>query len=196
MRLVLASASPRRRDLLAAAGITCDIRPQDVDEAELPGESPMAYVLRVARAKAEAGVRAVASAAPGAPEVAVLAADTTVAVDGHILAKAADAAEALAMLRRLAGRAHHVHTAVVLRAGERAFEQVVTTEVHFRPLTDAELATYVAGREWHDKAGAYGIQGQGGALVAAVYGSYTNVVGLPLAEVVALLRAAGVGGVA
>lgn len=193
--MVLASASPRRRDLLAAAGITCDIRPQDVDEAELPGESPMAYVLRVARAKATAGVGAVVGAA-GGPEVAVLAADTTVAVDGHILAKAADAAEALAMLRRLAGRAHHVHTAVVLRAGERAFEQVVTTEVHFRALSEAELATYVAGREWHDKAGAYGIQGQGGALVAAVYGSYTNVVGLPLAEVVALLRAAGVGGAA
>lgn len=195
MRLVLASASPRRRDLLAAAGITCDIRPQDVDEAELPGELPMAYVLRVARAKAAAGVGAVVGAA-GGPEVAVLAADTTVAVDGHILAKAAGAAEALAMLRRLAGRAHHVHTAVVLRVGERAFEQVVTTEVHFRALTEAELATYVAGREWHDKAGAYGIQGQGGALVSAVYGSYTNVVGLPLAEVVALLGAAGVGGAA
>jgi septum formation protein len=195
MRLVLASASPRRRDLLAAAGITCDIRPQDVDEAELPGELPMAYVLRVARAKAAAGVGGVVGAA-GGPVVAVLAADTTVAVDGHILAKAADAAEALAMLRRLAGRAHHVHTAVVLRVGERAFEQVVTTEVHFRALTEAELATYVAGREWHDKAGAYGIQGQGGALVSAVYGSYTNVVGLPLAEVVALLGAAGVGGAA
>ncbi len=187
MRLALASASPRRRDLLAAAGIPCDIAPQDVDEAIHDGELPIAYVLRVARSKA--------AAYRGACE-AVLAADTTVAIDGAILAKAADDADAARMLALLSGRAHAVHTAVVLAWGEARLERVVTTEVRFRALTAAEIGAYIATGEPRDKAGAYGIQGHGGALVAAVHGSYTNVVGLPLPETLAMLRAAGVGGAA
>lgn len=183
MRLALASASPRRRDLLRAAGIPCEIAPQDVDEATQPGEAPIGYVLRVARSKA--------AAYRGACEV-VLAADTTVAVDGAILAKAADDEDAVRMLTRLAGRTHVVHTAVVVRAGERSLEQVVSTEVRFRSLSEPEIRAYVATGEPRDKAGAYGIQGQGGALIGAVFGSYTNVVGLPLAEALAMLRAAGI----
>lgn len=184
MRLALASASPRRRDLLAAAGIPCEVAAQDVDEASWPGESPIAYVLRVARAKA--------SAYRGTCE-AVLAADTTVALDGAILAKATDDDDAARTLARLAGRAHAVHTAVVLVAGETRLERVVTTEVVFRALGEAEIRAYVATGEPRDKAGAYGIQGRGGALVAEVFGSYTNVVGLPLAETLTMLRAIGVG---
>jgi len=183
MRLALASASPRRRDLLAAAGIGAEIAPQDVDESLVPNETPMAYVLRVARAKA---------AAYGGSCEAVLAADTTVAIDGLSLAKSEDDADAKRMLRVLAGRAHVVHTAVVLRTPAGTMERVVSTEVRFRALSDAEIERYVVSGEHKDKAGAYGIQGKGGALVDAVDGSYTNIVGLPLEETLAMLRAAGV----
>ena len=179
--LVLASASPRRRELLERVGLALEVRPADVDEAPLPGEAPRAYVARVARDKAHAAAR------PGAW---VLAADTTVTIDGAILAKAGDAAEAAAMLRRLAGRVHQVITAFTL-LGEREHDEVVTTDVEFVALDEPTIAAYVASGEWRGKAGAYAIQGIGAALVREVRGSVTNVIGLPLAEVLAALRALG-----
>lgn len=181
--LVLASASPRRRELLERVGIALDVRPADVDEAELPGEPPAAYVQRIARAKAWA-----AAAAPGQ---CVLAADTTVTIDGAILAKAATAAEAAAMLRRLSGRTHEVMTAFVARRGDDAREAVITTEVAMIDFDGPLLDDYLASGEWRDKAGAYAIQGIAAALVREVRGSVTNVIGLPLAEVLAALAALG-----
>ncbi len=178
---ILASASPRRRDLLAGAGLHFVVTPADIDEATLPGEDPRRYVRRVARAKAVA-----------VPGPAVLAADTTVDLDGLILGKPRDAADAIAMIRSLAGRRHHVHTGVALRVAGRTYDFVKTTPVWFRPLTDSEIAAYVATGDPLDKAGAYGIQSAGGAVVDTVRGSYTNVMGLPLRETVALLRRHGV----
>lgn len=178
--LILASASPRRRELLTGAGITFTVQPADTDETWLPGELPRAYVLRVAREKA----RSVAALRPGAR---VLAADTTVAMDDRVLGKPVDAAHAAAMLGDLAGREHAVHTAIVLVTGSRVTHRVVSTRVRFRPLTSQEIEDYIATGEPFDKAGGYGIQGRGGALVDVVHGSYTNVVGLPLAETLALL---------
>lgn len=180
--LILASASPRRRELLESAGVAFSVHPADADETWRPGELPRAYVLRVARAKA----RVVAERFAGR---SVLAADTTVAIDDRVLGKPVDAAHAAAMLGDLAGREHAVHTAVVLRAGARETHRVVSTRVRFRPLSAAEIAAYVATGEPFDKAGGYGIQGRGGALVDVVHGSYTNVVGLPLAETLGLLAA-------
>lgn len=179
--LILASASPRRRELLERVGLALEVRPADVDETPLPGEAPRAYVARVARAKAQAIAR------PGAW---VLAADTTVTIDGAILGKAADGAEAAAMLRRLSGRVHEVITAFTL-IGEAARDEVVASEVAFVALDEPTIAAYVASGEWRGKAGAYAIQGIGAALVREVRGSVTNVIGLPLAEVVAALREAG-----
>lgn len=167
--------------LLEGAGLTPHIVAPHVDEAILPGETPIAYGLRVATDKARAVEGEV-----------VLAADTVVALDGECLAKAADAEDAVRMLSQLAGRTHTVHTAVVVRAGERLLFEVVSTTVRFRALTEREVRAYVATGEPMDKAGAYGIQGHGGALVAYVRGSYTNVVGLPLEETLALLRLVGV----
>lgn len=183
--LVLASASPRRLALLRAAGLTPEVSPQSVDERPLGGEAPIAYVLRIARAKADA-------CTPREASRLVLAADTTVALDGEILAKAEDVREAEAMLARLSGRTHAVHTAVVVRDRQRRIERVVTTLVRFRALSTDEIRRYVATGESMDKAGAYGIQGHGGALVAHVDGSYTNVVGLPLEETLQLLSSMGV----
>ena len=179
--LILASASPRRRELLERVGLALEVRPADVDETPLPGEPPRAYVARVARAKAQALAR------PGAW---VLAADTTVTIDGAILGKAADGAEAAAMLRRLSGRVHEVITAFTL-LGDAARDEVVASEVAFVALDEPTIAAYVASGEWRGKAGAYAIQGIGAALVREVRGSVTNVIGLPLAEVLAALRAAG-----
>lgn len=175
-RLVLASASPRRRALLAAAGVDVDVRPADVDETWFPGEAPRAYALRVAREKARAvdGDR-------------VLAADTVVALDGGVLGKPRDVEEARAMLAALSGREHHVYTAVVLRDAHRERHRVVSTRVRFRPLQPRDLDWYVATGEPFDKAGGYGIQGHGGTLVDRLAGSYTNVVGLPLRETLSLL---------
>jgi septum formation protein len=182
VKFTLASASPRRRQLLAQVGLAPAVAPSDVDETPHPGEAPAAYARRVAEDKARA------CAATGA----VLAADTVVALEGRILGKAADAAEARAMLADLSGRTHEVHTAVVLKDPAGALHGVVvTTEVRFRRLDAAEIARYVETGEPMDKAGAYGIQGEGGALVAWVHGSYTNVVGLPLEETLALLAQVG-----
>lgn len=188
--LVLASASPRRRDLLCQVGVRHVVRVADVDESPLPGETPRDYVQRLAQAKAAAVV------ALGEHALPVLGADTTVVLDGDILGKPRDAADALAMLRRLSGREHEVYTAVALCVpGEAPLDPrlaLSVTRVRFRAVDDALLARYVASGEPLDKAGAYGIQGLGAALVARIEGSYSGVVGLPLAETVELLVAAGV----
>ena len=187
--LVLASASPRRREMLERIGLAIEVHPADVDESPHDGEAPEAYVARIARAKAIAVARKDRSW--------VLAADTTVTLDGTILGKAETPEEAAKMLRWLAGRTHQVLTAFVL-IGERddktvVREGLVSTDVTFIHLEDldAMLADYVASGEWRGKAGAYAIQGIGAALVREVRGSVTNVVGLPLAEVVAALREVG-----
>ena len=181
--LILASASPRRRELLARVGVALDVRPADIDETPLAGgEEPAAYVLRIARAKA--------AATPRAPGEWVLAADTTVTIDGVILGKAGDGREAADMLRRLAGRTHQVITAFAVR-GERDTHGVVVTDVEMVPLDAAAIADYVASDEWRGKAGAYAIQGIAAAFVRAVRGSVTNVIGLPLVEVLEALRAIG-----
>ena len=178
--LILASASPRRAQLLNAAGIRFETRAADVDETPLPGELPDAYVQRLAREKAEA----VARTARGR---IVLGADTTVVVDRRILAKPADAAEAREMLEQLAGRPHEVLTGVALAGAGEPAVAVASTAVWFAPMTSEDIAWYVETGEWHDKAGAYGIQGKISRFVARVEGSYTNVVGLPVSLVCDLL---------
>jgi septum formation protein len=186
-RLVLASASPRRRRLLASIGLTFDVWPAEVDETDFEGEPPLGYVERVAASKA----RSVVSRTHG-PEldgVAVLAADTTVDVDGTILAKPTDDDDARRMLRLLSGRTHRVHTCVYgwTVDGEQAAS--VTTDVTFARLSDQGIEWYLSMGEHLDKAGAYGMQGAGGALVRHISGSPTNVIGLPLAETIGVLRA-------
>jgi septum formation protein len=182
--LILASASPRRADLLRAAGIEFELEAAEIDEDPLPGESPDQYVLRVARDKAEA----VACRKSGN---LVLAADTTVVVGGSILGKPADDGEARAMLQRLSGREHLVMTGVVLRNGRREFAAVERTRVRFLPLDAEEIDRYIASGEPHDKAGAYAIQGGASRFIDQLDGSYTNVVGLPIGRVCSLLREAG-----
>jgi septum formation protein len=181
--LYLASASPRRRELLARVGVETVVRPSDIDERQHDGEAPLAYVRRVAAEKAGACAR-------GAGDFA-LAADTIVEIDGLVLGKAADEDEAAAMLRRLVGRTHRVSTAVCLAGPSGTHELVVTTEVDVVAAGEDDIAGYVASGEWRGKAGAYAVQGIAGSLVSAVRGSITNVIGLPLAEVVALLRETG-----
>jgi len=185
--LVLASASPRRRELLERIGITFEVQPADIDERAEDGEAPGAYVARIARAKA--------AAIAGRGDRWVLAADTTVTLDGAILGKADNPEEATRMLRSLAGRTHQVLTAFVL-VGERAGEpcvrdELVSTDVAMVDASAATLADYVASGEWRGKAGAYAIQGIAAALVREIRGSVTNVIGLPLAEVIAALREVG-----
>jgi len=177
---VLASASPRRKQLLANAGIPCKVRPANVEEIPQPGETPRDYVRRLARAKAEA-----VQAQPG--EV-VLGADTTVEIDGRILEKPADAADAIRMLGLLQGRSHQVHTGVCLVHEGRPVEEVSSTEVVFRSLEEGEIREYVASGEAMDKAGAYGIQGRASRFVEKVNGCYFNVVGLPVSLVWRILQ--------
>ena len=184
MRLILASASPRRTGLLREAGYAFDVEPAHVDESGLAGEAPRAYVLRVAALKA----RAVAASHP---DDLVLAADTTVVIDGLMLAKPSDDDDARRMLGLLSGRTHDVLTGVVLVCAGRESSAVADTRVRFRPLTRAEIDWYVASGEPHDKAGAYGVQGLASRFVEAVDGSYSNVVGLPVGAVRALLDAQG-----
>jgi septum formation protein len=184
--LVLASASPRRSELLARIGIRFDVAPSDVDESPRPGEAPEPYALRIATEKAEVARLA-------HPGRAVLAADTVVTIDGDLLGKAVDPAEAAAMLRRLVGRTHAVVTAFVLIAGDgRRTHGAVRTEVDLRAAADDEIADYAAAGEWRGKAGAYASQGMAAAWVLAMRGSVTNVIGLPLAEVVVALADLGV----
>jgi len=178
---VLASASPRRAALLAAAGVDCEVVPADVDERALPGESADGHVSRLALAKAAA----VAAHRKGQ---LVLGADTVVVVDGAILGKPADDRDAIAMLERLSGRAHDVLTGVCLFAAGPVRQSVERSRVTFARLSPDEIAWYVASGEPRDKAGAYAIQGLGSRFVTGVEGSYCNVVGLPVSTVYAWLR--------
>ena len=181
--LVLASSSPRRRDLLRLAGVTFRSASPDVDETPLSGEQAARYVERLARAKAQV--------VPIAPDDVVLAADTTVALGPTIYGKPTDAADARRMLRELSGRTHEVLTGVAVRAGAVVTTAVVTTAVTLIDIAPAELAWYVSTGEPLDKAGAYALQGGGGSFVASVAGSVSNVVGLPMTTVADLLAAAG-----
>ncbi len=183
-RLILASASPRRRDLLALAGIAPDeVRPAEIDETPLPGELPRALVQRLA------GEKARAAAAPGDY---TLAADTVVAAGRRILGKPEDAAEARRFLELLSGRQHRVLTAVALIAPDgRESARLSETFVRFKRLAGEDIDSYLATGEWRGKAGGYAVQGMAEAFVTRLNGSWSGVVGLPLYETLALLRGAG-----
>ncbi len=189
MRVVLASQSPRRRELLASIGVSVEVRPGAADESVLPGEGAEAYVRRLSRAKAEA--------VPASPGEIVLGADTAVVLGAEILGKPRDEADAARMLRTLSGRTHVVWTGVHGRAlapdgrSERSETIAVSSAVRFVTLDPARIGWYVSTGEPLDKAGAYAVQGVGGVLVRGVAGSVTNVVGLPLAETLALLGRLG-----
>jgi septum formation protein len=186
--LVLASASPRRAELLARVGLRFVVRPADIDESPRPDERPGDYVVRMASEKASA---AAARTEEALAQLPLLAADTIVVLDRRILGKPSGPEEAAEMLGRLAGRRHEVTTAYRIVRGATAVERAVTTLVNFRLLSPAELAAYLASGEWQGKAGAYAVQGIAALFATELRGSFTNVVGLPLAEVVADLRAVG-----
>lgn len=180
--LILASASPRRRDLLLQIGITPDhIVTTDIDETPRRDELPRLLALRLARAKADAVNE----------DGAVLAADTVVAAGRRVLGKPDDEASARAMLSLLSGRRHRVYTAVVLRLGERRTERLVQSIVTFARITDAQMTAYLQTGEWCGKAGGYAIQGHAASFIRFISGSYSNVVGLPLFETAQLLRGIG-----
>jgi septum formation protein len=193
-RIYLASRSPRRRDLLKQVGVPFELlllredlrRGADVDETPQPEESPGVYVLRVAQAKASMAVRQIALR--GLPQKPALAADTTVVFDGAIMGKPGDAADAARMLRTLSGREHQVLTAVAVALRDRVETQISVSSVWFRELSDADIRRYCATGEPLDKAGAYGIQGRAGAFVTRINGSYSGIMGLPLAETAELLE--------
>jgi septum formation protein len=192
VHLILASASPRRAELLRAAGFEFDTIIADVDEAVQPGESPATYVRRVAAEKSAYVASGLASyVASGG---VILAADTAVVVDGEILGKPRDEADAASMLRKLAGRRHEVLTGVSLRHGAYELGRVEMTAVFFSALSEHDVAWYVASGEGRDKAGGYAIQGLASRFIHRIEGSYSNVVGLPVAAVVELLRE--IGGIA
>lgn len=181
MPLILASRSPRRAELLAAAGIPFEVLAVDVDEAPRAHETPAAYVERLAIEKA----RAVHRLRPGAH---VLGADTTVTIDGDILGKPIDAADATRMLRALSGRAHDVHTGIALVTPDGVRSAVDTTRVWFDPMTDEDISWYVETGEPMGRAGAYAIQGFASRFIPRIEGSYSNVVGLPVALVGSILK--------
>ena len=183
--LLLASASPRRAELLRQLGVVFEQQPADIDERQLSGESAEDYVARLAWEKS-------AAVQQGDPEVVVLAADTCVVLDDQVLGKPEDEFDALAMLARLGGREHRVLTAVCVRQDQRVEEALSDTRVRFCTLTHEQCLAYIATGEPWDKAGAYGIQGVAGAFVDSLEGSYSGVVGLPLAETWELLRRVGV----
>jgi septum formation protein len=184
MRLILGSGSPRRLELLAGLGIVPDaVLPPDIDETPRKGELPRPYAERLAREKA--------AAVAAGPDDIVLCADTTVAVGRRILGKPADAGEAAAFLTLLGGRRHEVITAVAVHRGARAWQRTSVSTVKMKRLSDLELNAYLASGEWQGKAGAYGIQGAAGAFIPWISGSYTGIMGLPVAETAALLAAAG-----
>lgn len=189
--LVLASASPRRRELLERLGLVLEVIPADVDEAALAGELAIDYVRRIAVAKCDKVFEGLAPGGDDDSKLAVLGADTTVVVDQTILGKPADADDARAMLARLAGRRHEVITGTSVRFGARRTERTVTTLVAMRALQPTELDAYVACGEWRGKAGGYAVQGIAAAFVTDLRGSVTNVIGLPVAEVIADLLALG-----
>ncbi|WP_312244062.1 Maf family protein [Stutzerimonas nitrititolerans] len=185
--LFLASASPRRRELLTQIGVPFELLSITLDETPLPAERPEAYVQRLAREKALAGWAAV-----GDDSVAVLGADTTVVIDERILGKPADRAEGLLILESLSDREHHVLTAVALATRGACEVRLVTSRVRFRRIERAEAEAYWASGEPCDKAGGYAIQGWGAVFVAELRGSYSAVVGLPLCETAQLLDQAGI----
>jgi septum formation protein len=182
MRLLLASASPRRAELLKAAGYEFDVRPVNIDESLRPGETPQAYVARLADEKSARGAELA-----GTNDVAIIGADTIVVVDSEILGKPADARDAERMLRRLSGRTHQVLTGVSLRVNETVAATVEVSEVVFSALSEDQVRWYVDSGEGLDKAGAYAIQGLASRFIPAVHGSYSNVVGLPVAAVERLI---------
>jgi septum formation protein len=185
MRLVLASASPRRAELLTAAGFSFEVVASDVDETPLLNELPGEYAVRVAREKA-------AAAAGGHASSAILAADTVVIVQGEILGKPDSAADAVRMLSRLSGIEHIVATGVVLRLDGRDVCELESTRVRFLPMTADEIAWYVGTGESEGKAGGYAIQGRAARFIDRIEGSWSNVVGLPIATVYRLLKDAGI----
>jgi septum formation protein len=185
--LVLASASPRRRELLAQTGFAFSVRPAQIPEEPRANEDPIAYVTRLAREKAEAVFREISSEKSAAPQV-VLGADTTVTLDNHILGKPADTADAARMLRLLSGRTHLVITGVAVVTPRSAEVAAEVTAVRFLTLRDREIDEYIATGEPMDKAGAYAIQGLAARWIPRVEGCYFNVVGLPLALVASMLE--------
>lgn len=188
MTLFLASTSPRRRELLAQAGIEFSVLDVAIDESQRPNELPTAYVERLAKEKAEAGFVTVESD----ENAVVLAADTIVVLEDDILGKPQNKAQAHEMLRSLSGRSHVVMTAFAIKTHKQIRVQRVNTTVFFRPLTSKEIEWYWQTGEQLDKAGGYGIQSKGGIFVSSISGSYSAVVGLPLAEVVVALRGLGI----
>jgi septum formation protein len=196
-RIYLASRSPRRRELLAQVGVRFDLLlfrlpPRDdaeVNEDWLPGETPDAYVQRVARAKAEFGAYLIARRAIVARPV--LAADTTLDLDGGIIGKPRDESDAISILTRLAGRSHRVLTAIAMAQGERVEQRLSVSTVRFRPVGADEIKRYVQSGEPMDKAGAYGIQGRAALFIEEIHGSHSGIVGLPLCETALLLREFG-----
>ncbi|MEI8164386.1 MAG: Maf family protein [Betaproteobacteria bacterium] len=196
-RIYLASRSPRRRELLTQVGVRFDLllfrlpprEDEEVSEDCLPGETPDAYVQRVALAKAVFGAGLIARRAIVARPV--LAADTTLDVDGEIVGKPRDEADAEAILARLSGRSHRVLTAIAMARGERVEQRLSVSEVRFRPLAADEIRRYVHSGEPMDKAGAYGIQGRAAMFVEEIRGSHSGIVGLPLCETALLLREFG-----
>ncbi|MDP4033628.1 MAG: nucleoside triphosphate pyrophosphatase [Pseudorhodobacter sp.] len=184
MRLILGSASPRRRELLAQIGVVPDaISPPEVNEDPHRAELPRPYCARIAREKARAVL--------ASPDDIVLCADTTVALGRRILGKPADAGEAAAFLLALGGRRHQVITAVAVRRGDRLWTREAVSVVKMKRLSDIELNAYLDSGEWQGKAGGYGIQGLAGAFIPWISGSFTGIVGLPVAETAALLQTAG-----
>ena len=186
--LVLASASPRRSELLTQAGYRFRVHPAHIPEDPLPSEDPIVYVTRLAREKAEAVFRQLTTASLEPERTAVLGADTTVTIDNTILGKPADAADAARMLRLLSGRTHRVITGVALVTAAGVEVAAEATAVRFLTLSHAEIAAYVASGEPMDKAGAYAIQGRAARWIPRIEGCYFNVMGLPLALVSSLLE--------
>jgi septum formation protein len=184
--VILASASPRRRELLTLVGIAHEVKPANVDESLFAGETPVGHSERLARSKAH-------TIAEREPNAVVIAADTIVVVDGEILGKPRDRADAVAMLTRLSGRSHAVFTAVAVARGGKTESAVEEVQVTFRPLTPGEINAYVGTGEPMDKAGAYGIQGYGATIVERVDGDYFSVMGLGVRRMVELLARIGVG---
>jgi len=184
-RVVLASASPRRRDLLNLIGIAHEVRPANIDETMRPRESPRRYAERLAREKASA-------TATRDPDLITIGADTVVVIDRKVLGKPADTADAARMLRMLSGREHTVITAVAVSRGRKLRSAIEEVRVKFRRLRDDEIDEYIAMGEPMDKAGAYGIQGYGATIVERIEGDYFAVMGLPLVRLVVLMRDVGV----